>query len=86
MLKIDAFAELFWLNMFRSRRGKKAFNIIFEMIANSIIDPHLALLVILPDAVHVEQGFVNWMLVLGNERGCLEILKTLRSPATLQVS
>ena len=67
--------------------NKKAFQIIIEMISKGSIDPHLALLTILPDTIHVgksfKQGFANWMLILGNELGFLGILRTLRSRASL---
>ena len=70
--------------------NKKAFKMIIDMISDGTIDPHLFFLVILPDAIHVgkslKQGFANWMLVLGNERGCLGILRALRSRSSKEVT
>ena len=49
------------------------------------VDPHLALIVPLPDSVHVgkslKASFANWYLKLSNERGNLSMLKTLRNKA-----
>ena len=69
--------------------NKKAFEMIIEEITQGTIHPNLCLLAIMPDAVHIGKnlkgGFSNWMLVIGQERGCLGFLRVLRSRASNSV-
>ena len=63
--------------------NKKAMLSVQRAIEDGTIDSDLALLVPLPDCPHVgkslKTSFANWFLKLGNERGNLVILRTLRN-------
>ncbi|KAL9966337.1 hypothetical protein ACROYT_G024391 [Oculina patagonica] len=63
--------------------NKKAMLSIQQAVEDGTIDNDLALLVPLPDCPHVgkslKASFANWFLKLGNERGNLAILRTLRN-------
>lgn len=65
--------------------NKKAMLSIQQSIEEGTIDNDLALLDPLPDCPHVgkslKASFANWYLKLGNERGNLAILRTLRNKA-----
>ena len=65
--------------------NKKAMTEMKENLEKGTVDPHLALIVPLPDSVHVgkslKASFANWYLKLSNERGNLSMLKTLRNKA-----
>lgn len=63
--------------------NKKAMLAIQKAVEDGTIDNDLALLVPLPDCPYVGESlkasFANWFLKLGNERGNLAILRTLRN-------
>lgn len=56
-----------------------------QELVDKTIDPHLAMLSLLPDVPHVlktcKASFANWYLQLINERGCLSLFYTLRNRA-----
>ena len=61
--------------------NKTAFLNIISSIKNNTIDPDLALLTVLPDAVHFGKSLkvssCNWQAIIGNERANLAIILTL---------
>ena len=63
--------------------NKTSFRNITSSIKNNTIDPDLALLTILPDAVYVGKSlialFCNWQPINGNESANLAITRTLRN-------
>ena len=71
------------------RGNKTAFLNITSSIKNSTVDSDLALLIVLPDAVHVSKTlkalFCKWQLIIGNEGANLAIIWTLRSRSSKAV-
>ena len=63
--------------------NKKSFETFIESIKKQTIDPDLRLLIVMPDIPHVGKNlkgsFCNWWLTIGNERGNVSLLRSLRN-------